>query len=175
MAQQNILDSTRFALITGCTTQNKKLIDNIIKETEFFNFKKLVGKQIYSGILAELNSEEGYSERLQELLEGGVYQCIAYFSYANYLMQGDVTPTYSGAVSKTNPYSEHISLGKQKNLFTHYSDIAIEHWNEVKDEVNEYFNIGPCSYDGNISAEKFHQIIGVRRGPSKCTVKVSKM
>lgn len=171
----NILSEQKYNFITGGTTNNKKLIERIIGETEFLNFRKLVGDSVYYGIIAEMESQDGYTEQLNALLEAGIYKCIAYFSYANYLLQGNIQNTYSGAVQKNNPYSDHISSGTAKNLFTHYSDLAIEYWKKVEDETRAYFGEG-CLGNGNESFEKFHEVIGVRRGQDcGCKTRVSQL
>ena len=172
----NILDSTRMSLIVGLKTlNNKTLLDRIIGETEMLSFKRLVGKTIYEGILSEMNSDSGYSETLLGLLEGGIYNCIAYLAYANYILQGNVVATYSGAVQKTNPYSEGISSGQQKNLFVYYSDLASEYWNNVKEATETYFNINACNNDGGTRTDKFHQIIGLRKDYKGKKIEITQM
>lgn len=159
----NILSTTSFCLIKGVTTNNNKLIERIISETEFHDFRKMVGKEVYNGILAEKNSDSGYSETLQNFLDNGIYKAIAYLAYANYLLQGEIISTYSGPVKKDNPYSEHIDSGTKKNLYVYNRDIAYEIYAEIKEQVEAYFNVNSCERDGGQRTDNLHQIVGLRK------------
>lgn len=139
-----ILSVQKFKIFHQMNYGNDKLLERVIKETEFVDFKKLAGKCIYNGILNEINSETGLSEELSDIMEMGVYECISYLSYANWLLQSNVVNTYSGAVQKQTDYSEPVSSGQIKNLNTYNREIALEYWKTVEPLLNEYFGTGEC-------------------------------
>ena len=139
-----ILSVQKFKILHQMNYSNDKLLERIIKETEFVDFKKLAGECIYSGILAEIASDTGMSEELTDIMESGVYDTISYLAYANWLLQANVVNTYSGAVQKQTQYSEPISSGQIKNLNTYNREIALEYWKTVEPLLNEYFGTDAC-------------------------------
>lgn len=170
-----ILDYYKFQAIKGCTLNNKQLVEKCIEESEFHDFRKLCGDTVYNGIIEEQNSDEGYSEKLQAILDKGVYKCLAYFAYANYLLQGGVVDTFSGPVQKNNPYSDHISSGTQKNLYVYNRDIACEYYELARKEIEEYFGVGKCGNDGGERRDMCSELIGVRRCNGKGKVEIIDM
>lgn len=157
-----ILNYNIYSKLTGCTTNNQQLINRLIEESEFYDFKKLVGETIYKGIVVEVNGENGISDELKAILEKGAYKCIAYLTYANYLTAGHVANTYSGAMQKSNPYSEQISLGDRKNLAIRYKDLASEYLKGSLPELQQYFPNTECNKEGYRN-DRFSEIIGVTR------------
>lgn len=166
-----ILSFSKFQIIKGCTLNNKQLIERVIEESEFHDFRKLAGDCVYNGIIAEINSDGGMSEELSAIMDKGVYECIAYFAYANYLMQGNVADTFSGPVRKDNPYSKEVSTGTLKNLYVYNRDIATEKYDLVRKIIESYFNVGCCN-DGGTRKDGFSEIIPLRRGGNKNKINI---
>lgn len=166
-----ILSYIKFQSIINCTFNNKSLIERIIEESEFMDFQDYVGKQVYDGIISEMNQLGGMSEELDEIMNKGVYESIAYFAYANYLLQGNIVPTFSGPVQKSNPYSEHPSTGQIKNLVVYNKNIASKKYDLIRKEMESYFNSG-CNNEGGTRKDGFSEIIPLRRGGNKNKINI---
>lgn len=145
--------------IKKCSINNQDFLTQMIQETEFSDFKKMVGRDIYNAILSEIAS--GISEELQSILNNGLYQCIAYLTYANYIQQSNAIDTATGLRQKVISDSEVVSLGQIKNLVIFNKDLATEYYLSVQQQLNNHFS-SVCS--GNfVRTDNFSEIIGVRR------------
>ena len=153
----NILSYSKMQEIKKCSQNNKDFLEQMIKETEFSDFKKMVGRDVYAAILAEIQS--GITEELQAILNGGLYQCIAYLTYANYIQQSNAIDTSTGLRQKVISDSEVVKLGQIKNIAVYNKDIATEYYLSVKDQLTSHFGI--CG--DSVRTDNFSEIIGVRR------------
>lgn len=165
-----ILSYVKFQNIINCTFNNRPLIERIIEESEFMDFQDYAGRQVYDGIISEMNQPGGMSEELDTIMNKGVYESIAYFAYANYLLQGNIVPTFSGPVQKSNPYSEHPSAGQIKNLAVYNKNIASKKYDLVRKEIESYFNAG-CN-EGGTRRDGFSEIIPLRRCRNKNKINI---
>lgn len=154
-----ILTYAKMQEIKKCSINNEQFLQQMIKETEFSDFKKLVGRDIYNAIIAEIG--EGISEELQAILDDGLYGCIAYLTYANYIQQSNAIDTATGVRQKVLSDSEPVKLGQIKNMVIYFKDLAVEYYISVKNRLNQHFS-SVCQ--GNSArTDNFSEIIGVRR------------
>lgn len=154
-----ILTYAKMQEIKKCSINNEQFLHQMIKETEFSDFKKLVGRDIYNAIIAEIG--EGISEELQAILDDGLYASIAYLTYANYIQQSNAIDTATGVRQKVLSDSEPVKLGQIKNMVLYFKDLAVEYYISVKNRLNQHFS-SVCS--GNSArTDNFSEIIGVRR------------
>lgn len=157
-----ILTYAKMQEIKKCSINNEQFLHQMIKETEFSDFKKLVGRDIYNAIIAEIG--EGISEELQAILDDGLYASIAYLTYANYIQQSNAIDTATGVRQKVLSDSEPVKLGQIKNMVLYFKDLAVEYYISVKNRLNQHFS-SVCP--GNSArTDNFSEIIGVRRKDS---------
>lgn len=154
-----ILTYAKMQEIKKCSINNEQFLHQMIKETEFSDFKKLVGRDIYNAIITEIG--EGISEELQAILDDGLYASIAYLTYANYIQQSNAIDTATGVRQKVLSDSEPVKLGQIKNMVLYFKDLAVEYYISVKNRLNQHFS-SVCP--GNSArTDNFSEIIGVRR------------
>lgn len=160
----NILSYETLQAIKKCSINNRQFIEQIIRETEFSDFKKLVGVDIYNAIMSEI--EGGISEDLQKILNDGLYACIAYLTFANYIQQSNAIDTATGLRQKNISDSEVVSLGQIKTLVIYNKNLAEEYFNSVKQSLYNHFS--SCLGGGQSRQDNFYEIIGVRRKGDSC-------
>lgn len=154
-----ILSYAKMQEIKKCSINNEQFLNQMIKETEFSDFKKLVGRDVYNAIIAEIDG--GISEELQSILNNGLYACIAYLTYANYIQQSNAIDTATGVRQKVLSDSEPVKLGQIKNMVVYFKDLAVEYYISVKQDLSNHFS-SVCQ--GNMArTDNFSEIIGVRR------------
>lgn len=154
-----ILSYAKMQEIKKCSINNEDFLKQMIKETEFSDFKKMVGRDIYNAIIAEI--EGGITEELQSILNNGLYQCIAYLTYANYIQQSNAIDTATGVRQKVLQDSEVVSLGQIKTMVIYFKDLAQEYYLTVRNDLNTHFSAA-CS-GSLVRKDNFNEIIGVRR------------
>jgi hypothetical protein len=99
--------------------------DKHIEEAQKFDLKPLLCDEFYFDLMKN-KDEENY----QLLINGGEYQyngltyahegigsVLAYFSYARFFFTSSLVSTTHGAVIRTTPYSEPVSLEERKNIY----------------------------------------------------------
>ena len=154
-----ILSYAKMQEIKKCSINNEQFLNQMIKETEFSDFKKLVGRDVYNAIIAEIDG--GITEELQGILNNGLYQCIAYLTYANYIQQSNAIDTATGVRQKVLSDSEPVKLGQIKTMVIYFKDLAVEYYISVKQDLANHFS-SLCQ--GNMErTDNFSEIIGVRR------------
>lgn len=154
-----ILTINKMQEIKPASYNNMVLLGQLIEEVEFAKIQKLLGTDIYNAITTELSSGN-ISQELTDILNNGLYKCIAYFVYARYVQESYIQDTFTGMVQKNREDSSLISQGAMKNLANEYTEMAMMAFNMVKCQImNKYGNpqetVKSC----------FSEIIGIRRGP----------
>lgn len=145
--------------IKPASYNNIAVLGQLIEEVEFAKIQKLLGADIYNAILAEINSGNP-SQELIDILNGGLYKCIAYFVYARYVQESYIQDTFTGMVQKNREDSSLISQGAMKNLANEYVEIAMMAFDSVKCQIMDKYG----KPDQKVKSS-FSEIIGVRKGP----------
>jgi len=154
-----ILTINKMEEIKPASYNNVALLGQLIDEVEFGKIQKLLGIEIYNAITAELSSGN-VSQELIEILNKGLYKCIAYFVYARYVQESYIQDTFTGMVQKSREDSQLISQGAMKNLANEYTDMAMLSFNLVKGDIMKKYGT-PCE----TVKSGFSEVIGIRRGP----------
>jgi hypothetical protein len=121
-----------------CSTNNKARIVQLIKEVEMLELAKAFGMDAYKQMVEEANMEEVPTE-MQEILNGGLYEAISFFVYAQYCIESQVADTFTGMVTKNRPDSENVPLGTLKNLQTHNRELASLALEQVRNKIEQRF------------------------------------
>jgi hypothetical protein len=121
-----------------CSINNKARIVQLIKEVELLELAKAFGMDAYKQMVEEANMEEVPTE-MQEILNGGLYEAISFFVYAQYCIESQVADTFTGMVTKNRPDSENVPLGTLKNLQTHNRELASLALEQVRNKIEQRF------------------------------------
>lgn len=167
---KNILTFEKMQSIKQCSINNKKFIETLIDEVEFSKVRKLIGNSIYNKILEDLNAET-IPEYLTNILENGLYKCIAYLVYSRYVQESMLQDTFTGVVIKDRNDSSTANIGALKNVANEYSSMAMDAYELVKDDI--------CKYYGNslneIPSNNFSKIKGLRRHTQKKSFTITRL
>ena len=144
--------------IKPCSPNNKNKLIQIIQETEFSDFQKLVGGDIYNKLVEDC-SETPTNPQLQEILDGGLYATIAYLVYSHYIQEISVVDTFSGMVQKQRDEASPIPQGTIKNIAIHSREIAEQYFSVVCDRLREFY----CEEPTLVVEDGFSEIYSVRR------------
>ena len=140
-----------------CSNNNKTRIVQLIKEVERLELARAFGMDAYTQMVEEANMEEVPTE-MQEILDGGLYEAISFFVYAQYCIESQVADTFTGMVTKNRPDSENVPLGTLKNLQTHNRELASLALEQVRCKIEQRF----CTRQ-TATPNKNVQIVGIRR------------
>lgn len=140
-----------------CSNNNKARIVQMIKEVERLELARAFGMDAYTQMVEEANMEEVPTE-MQEILDGGLYEAISFFVYAQYCIESQVADTFTGMVTKNRPDSENVPLGTLKNLQTHNRELASLALEQVRCKIEQRF----CTRQ-TATPNKNVQIVGIRR------------
>lgn len=154
-----ILSYAKMQEIKPCSKNNKARLEQIIAETEFSDFQKLVGKDIYNK-LVEDTSVTPIDPTLQGILNDGLYATIAYLVYSRYVQEISIVDTFSGMVQKQRDEAAPIPQGTIKNLAIHNREIAEQYFDNVSERLMNFYGELP---QGGIE-DGFSEIYSVRRG-----------
>ncbi|CAL2085154.1 hypothetical protein [Tenacibaculum sp. 190524A02b] len=107
---------------------NESDFNKFIEEAQEFDFKELVTEEFYCDLIKK---KDNYAWK--KLIEGGEYaynertfyfkgiaDVIAYFTYARFILKGQVVSTSHGFVQKETPYSNSLSLEERRNFYYNY-------------------------------------------------------
>lgn len=156
----SILSIQKMQAIKPCSRNNDARLKQIIAETEFLELQNLIGKDIYAKLVQDCERNP-IPQELQSILDDGLYQTIAYFTYANYIQEISVVDTFTGMVQKQREDAQPISVGTIKNLAIHSRELAEQYYDGVKERLNQYY--GGCGCQGGQINDNFSEIISVRR------------
>ena len=154
-----ILTVQKMQQIKPCSKNNTTRLEQIIRETEFSDFQRLVGTDVYNRLVADTADPQNIPTELQSILDDGLYAVIAYLSYAQYIQEISVVDTFSGMVQKHREDSTTVPQGMIKNLAIKNRQIAEQHYDKVRSRLQEYCGLitGETIHDG------FSEIYSVRR------------
>lgn len=156
-----ILTYNKMQEIKPCSKNNKAIIEQFIKEVEFSKIQKLLGTDVYNALLADANTTP-IADDVKEILEGGMYKCIAYYVYARYIQESMLVDTFTGMVVKDRTDAHTAPVGQIKNVVNEYTDMAIMSYSLVKDKIQSKYG---CP--ANVTNNNFTEIVGVRRNNCK--------
>ena len=144
-----------------CSLNNKPRITQIIKEVEKLEIAKTFGVEVYNQLVTDANTSP-MEEDVQAILEGGLYEAISYFVYAQYVIESQVADTFTGMVTKNRPDSENVQIGTLKNMQTHAREIASFALEQVRCQIEQKY----CTRE---QPTKNHdvQIINIKRRNNK--------
>lgn len=168
--RKNILTFEKLQSIKPCSINNKHFLEVLIDEVEFSKIRKLVGNSIYNKILDDLNAET-IPEYLTNILENGLYKCIAYLVYARYIQESMLVDTFTGIVVKDRTDSSTASIGTLKNVANEYSSMSIEAYELVKDDICKYYGTSM----NEVPSNKFSKIKGLRRHTQKKSFTITRL
>lgn len=163
-----ILSVAKMQQIKPCSKNNTTRLEQIIKETEFSDLQRLVGTNIYNKLVEDTTDSENIPTTLQQILDDGLYQTIAYLVYAQYVQEISIVDTFSGMVQKQREDAATIPQGMIKNLAIKNRQIAEQWYAVVRDRLQEYY--GECSNDG--VDDGFSEVYSVRRGKTRDRVRI---
>lgn len=152
-----ILTYEKMQVYKPCSKNNKLRIVQLIKEVERLELARAFGMDAYTQMVEEANMEEVPTE-MQEILNGGLYEAISFFVYAQYCIESQVEDTFTGMVTKNRPDSENVPLGTLKNLQTHNRELASLALEQVRCKIEQRF----CTRQ-TATPNKNVQIVGIRR------------
>ena len=152
-----ILTYEKMQIYKPCSTNNKARIVQIIKEVERLELARAFGMDAYKRMVEEANMEDVPTE-MQEILNGGLYEAISFFVYAQYCIESQVADTFTGMVTKSRPDSENVPLGTLKNLQTHNRELASLALEQVRCKIEQRF----CTRQ-TATPNKNVQIFGIRK------------
>ena len=153
-----ILSYNKMQEIKPCSKNNKARREQIIAETEFLDFQKLVGKDIYNKLVTD-TSTTSIDPTLQGILNDGLYATIAYLVYSHYIQEISVVDTFSGMVQKQRDEASPIPQGTIKNIAIHSREIAEQYFSVVCDRLREFY----CEEPTLTVEDGFSEIYSVRR------------
>lgn len=154
----NKFQEIKYVSPNNVTGLKAKWMNKLIEEVEFGKIQKLLGTDIYNAILNDSQASP-IAPDVQEILDEGLYKCIAYFVYSRYIQESMLADTYTGAVIKDRKDSTPAPTGQLKNVANEYVDMAMMAYELVKDKIQ-------AKYGTPVETVKtgFSEIIGVRRG-----------
>lgn len=152
-----ILTYEKMQVYKPCSKNNKLRIVQLIKEVERLELVRAFGMDAYTQMVEEANMEEVPTE-MQEILDGGLYEAISFFVYAQYCIESQVEDTFTGMVTKNRTDSENVPLGTLKNLQTHNRELASLALEQVRCKIEQRF----CTRQ-TATPNKNVQIVGIRR------------
>lgn len=133
---------------------NEKLL-SYIYETERLNIKPLLGDRLFAKVMHDSQNINAIPENspVRTLIEGGEYVdkrgqlhlisgikvAIAYFVYAQYIIDGDFQLTRAGVVVKDNAYSSHVSSKERSDCYNNALTAANGFMKEVKTYLRHAF------------------------------------
>lgn len=114
-------------------------INPIIEDTELIELIPRLGRLLYNDLISTPEGAENAA-----LLAGGTYEyggntythsgvkkVLIDFAYAYYRFLGVDTDTPFGFVEKQTPDGRHTERNRNKEMFTHYKQVAEQRWGEV--------------------------------------------
>lgn len=152
-----ILTYNKMQSIKACSKNNKKELETFIEEVEFAKIRTLLGDDIYNAILADSNASPVDPE-VQEILDGGLYKCIAYYVYARYIQESMLVDTFTGMVRKDRTDSSTAPVGQLKNVANEYTEMAMMAFKLVECKIQAKYG-----HPKEETRSNFSEIIGVRR------------
>ncbi len=114
--------------------------NNFIREAQQFELKKIMPRQLYYDVVAnptqydELLNEHSYECEGKPQLHSGLKAVLAQFTYAIYLLKGNMQDTSYGVVVKQNNFSDPADYKERKDWHTRH----IQQGNELYEEVEKY-------------------------------------
>ncbi len=114
--------------------------NNFIREAQQFELKKIMPTQLYYDVIAnptqynELLNEGGYECNGVTYHHSGLKAVLAQFTYAIYLLKGNMQDTSFGVVVKQNNFSDPADYKERKDWHTRH----IQQGNELYEEVKKY-------------------------------------
>jgi len=125
--------------------------NKFIKEAIEFDIQELMCEEFFNKIFYETESPE-----ITKLLEGGSYShenktyhfrglkdVIAYFTYARFVMNANVSSTSHGFVHKTTPHSEPLDFKERKDYKEKYRIEANKLFNHIERFLKRKFEDYP--------------------------------
>lgn len=153
-----ILSYTKMQEIKPCSKNNKARLEQIIAETEFSDFQKLVGRDIYNKLVEDTSTTQ-IDPTLQGILNDGLYATIAYLVYSRYVQEISIVDTFSGMVQKQRDEASPIPQGTIKNIAIHSREIAEQYFSVVCDRLREFY----CEEPALAVDDGFSEIYSIRR------------
>ena len=154
-----ILTVQKMQQIKPCSKNNTTRLEQIIRETEFSDFQRLVGTDVYNRLVTDTADPTEIPVTLQSILDDGLYAVIAYQVYAQYIQEISVIDTFSGMVQKQRDDSVTVPQGMIKNLVIKNRQIAEQYYDRVRDRVQEYCGL----IADEALSDGFSEIYSVRR------------
>lgn len=142
-----IADFDDYRDITSNLDSTKRL-DPYIVEAERFDFRPLLGSQLYYEFINNLSTQ-----KYVDLLNGknytptgytaaidfkGIKPVLVYFTYARFLLNDNIKSTVSGFVRKINEFSEPVSESTIARLSSQARASAMSYWQETMLFLNTY-------------------------------------
>jgi len=155
-----ILTYNKMQEIKPCSKNNKAMLEQFINEVEFSKIQKLLGTDIYNKLLAD-SSLTPIPEDVKEILDGGMYKCIAYYVYARYIQESMLADTFTGMVIKDRTDAHTAPVGQIKNVVNEYTDMAMMAYKLVEDKIRAKYG-QPIEITNN----NFSEIVGIRKNYS---------
>ncbi|MCQ2608770.1 MAG: hypothetical protein MJ197_08805 [Bacteroidales bacterium] len=140
-----------------CSKNNRAKIEQLIEEVEFLELSKLIGCDIYNQLVIDC-SKPTQEDDVCAICNNGLYKCISYLVYAQYLVESNVADTFTGFVQKTRQDSENIPQGTIQNLQRHYRDIAFLSFKQVKCAIERKYK--KCTANATVPKVR---IINIRK------------
>ncbi len=124
--------------------RSEKEFNTFIYEAQEFYLKPLLSENLYNSIVKYYSESwaiailEGCSYWINESLftHQGLKSVLAQFSYAIYLLKGNIRDTAFGIEQKSNPNGEPISYQERKDWYYRH----IQQANELFKDVEKYIN-----------------------------------
>ncbi len=142
----------------GCSD---KEFERFIREAQEFDLKDLLCEDFYYDLLKK-STEDPYLNILpgkeyehdgKTYYHEGLEAVLAYFSYARFILKGNVVSTSHGFVVKKTPNSEPISQNEKKDLYySHRQDANKLFENVAKYMDRKEINYKDCHGCGNDTA-----------------------
>lgn len=145
-----------------CSINDKKKIDQIIKEVEKLEMVRQFGMDTYTALVEDANATE-VDEEVTAILQNGLYEALSYYVYAQYCLESQVADTFTGFVSKQRPDSENIPIGTLKNMQTHNRELADLAMEQVRCAIVERYT--DCTHTKSKGTNV--QIFNIKRGHGK--------
>ncbi len=114
--------------------------NNFIREAQQFELKKIMPQQLYYDIVTnptqhdELLNEHSYECEGETYFHSGLKSVLAQFTYAIYLLKGNMQDTSYGVVVKQNNFSDPADYKERRDWHTRH----IQQGNELYEEVKKY-------------------------------------
>ncbi|MFC5046295.1 hypothetical protein ACFSTE_13335 [Aquimarina hainanensis] len=119
---------------------SEKEFNTYIEEAQELDLKDILREEFYVDLV--INREEDkwkllieggkYSYNDREYIFSGIGKVLSYFTYARFILKGNITSTSHGFVIKKTPHSEPINLEERRNFYYKYREDAFKIFEGVK-------------------------------------------